>query len=167
MREQLALLPEYLTAHLQLTLVALLIGALVSVPLGVLVTRRRQLEAGVLGVASVIQTIPSLALLAMMVPVLAAAGALSLRWFGLEIRSIGYLPAIVALSLYSVLPILRNTVTGIETVELAAVAANSSSAAATTSSTVTRVMQRWSMGHSRRRQGAQDVSCRTRRDAGE
>jgi len=123
LREQLALLPEYLTAHLQLTLVALLIGALVSVPLGVLVTRRRQLEAGVLGVASVIQTIPSLALLAIMVPVLAAAGALSVRWFGLEIRSIGYLPAIVALSLYSVLPILRNTVTGIETVEPALIEA--------------------------------------------
>jgi len=107
--EQLALLPGYLTAHVQLTLVTLLLGTCVSVPLGVLVTRLRWLEAPVMGVASVIQTIPGLALLAVMVPLLAALG----------LQSIGYLPAFLALSLYSVLPIMRNTVTGITGVDAA------------------------------------------------
>jgi osmoprotectant transport system permease protein len=116
-REQLALLPAYLTAHLELTLVALGVGTLVSVPLGILVTRRRALEGPVLGLASAVQTIPSLALLAVMVPALAALGALSARLFGLELRSIGYLPAILALTLYGMLPILRNTVAGIEGVD--------------------------------------------------
>ena len=73
MSEQLALLPGYLNAHLQLALSALLLGVLISVPLGVLAARVRWLEQPVLGVASVIQTIPSLALLAVMVPLLAAA----------------------------------------------------------------------------------------------
>ena len=58
-------------------------------------------------VASVIQTIPSLALLAAMVPVLAALG----------LRSIGFLPAFIGLVLYSLLPILRNTVTGIDSID--------------------------------------------------
>ncbi|MGH9390309.1 MAG: ABC transporter permease, partial [Vicinamibacteria bacterium] len=63
MSEQIVLLPEYLTKHLQLTLIALFFGTAIAVPLGIWLTRRKGLEAGVLGVASVIQTIPSLALL--------------------------------------------------------------------------------------------------------
>jgi osmoprotectant transport system permease protein len=121
-KDQLALLPGYLTAHLQLTLVALLLGVAVSVPAGIWVTRRRSLEPGVLGVASVIQTIPSLALLAIMVPALGALGAFTAS-LGFQLSSIGYLPAIVALTLYSILPILRNTVTGIESVDPALVEA--------------------------------------------
>jgi osmoprotectant transport system permease protein len=123
MSDQLALLPAYLTAHLQLTLVALGIGAAISVPLGIWITRRPKLEPGVLGVASVVQTIPSLALLAIMVPLLAGLGALTASLLGAPLRSIGYLPAIAALSLYSVLPILRNTVTGIRSVDPALVEA--------------------------------------------
>ena len=117
MSEQLALLPGYLTAHLQLTLVALSIGFLASFPLGVAVVRWRRLEPAVLGAASVVQTIPSLALLAIMVPALAFLGAIASRVFGIEFRSIGYLPAVIALTLYSMLPILRNTVTGISGVD--------------------------------------------------
>lgn len=113
MTEQLALLPEYLTAHLQLTLVALAIGIGLSVPVGVLVTRSRWLEQPVLGLASVIQTVPSLALLAVMVPLLAALGT----------RSIGFLPAIIGLTLYSLLPVLRNTVTGMRGIDPALVEA--------------------------------------------
>ena len=113
MSEQLALLPGYLTAHLQLTLFALLIGTAFSVPAGVLVTRMKWLDQPVLGTASVIQTIPSLALLAIMVPALAALG----------VRSIGFLPAFIGLTLYSVLPILRNTVTGLAGVDPALVEA--------------------------------------------
>jgi len=113
MSEQLALLPGYLTAHLQLTLFALLLGTAFSVPAGVLVTRMKWLDQPVLGTASVIQTIPSLALLAIMVPALAALG----------VQSIGFLPAFIGLTLYSVLPILRNTVTGLAGVDPALVEA--------------------------------------------
>jgi osmoprotectant transport system permease protein len=101
LREQLALLPEYLSRHLLLTVVALGIGVGLSLPLAILVTRVRPLKAPVLALASTIQTIPSLALLALMVPLL---------------REIGFLPAAIALILYSMLPVIRNTVTGIEEV---------------------------------------------------
>lgn len=107
MTEQLALLPEYLTAHIQLTLVALLLGIAISVPLGIFVTRFGWIEQPIMGGASIIQTIPSLALLAIMVPVLAA----------LNLQSIGYPPAIIGLTLYSILPILRNTVAGLQSVD--------------------------------------------------
>ena len=107
MSELLALLPGYLTAHLQLALLALAASAGISVPLGVAATRRAWLERPALAVAGVIQTVPSLALLAAMVPVLAALG----------LQSIGFLPAIVGLTLYGILPVLRNTVTGIAGVD--------------------------------------------------
>ena len=109
MSEQLALLPTYVTAHLQLTLLALLCSTAVSLPLGVAITRVRWLGRPALGVAAVIQTVPSLALLAVMVPMLAA----------LRLQSIGFLPAFIGLTLYGVLPILRNTVTGIAGVDAA------------------------------------------------
>ncbi|MGH8564175.1 MAG: glycine betaine ABC transporter substrate-binding protein [Gammaproteobacteria bacterium] len=101
MSEQLSLLPEYLTAHLELTLFALLLGIWISIPLGVAASRLPWLERLALGAAAMVQTIPSLALLALMVPIFAALG----------LESIGFLPAFVALVLYSTLPILRNTVT--------------------------------------------------------
>ena len=103
MKEQLALLPEYLTAHLRLSLLALGAGVLTSLPLGVLAHRSPALERGLLGFASVVQTVPSLALLAIMVPALSALGQ----------SGIGFLPAFIGLSLYSLLPMLRNTVTGL------------------------------------------------------
>jgi len=105
--EELALLPRLLTAHLGLTLFPLLAGTMLSVPLGVLSSRSRRVEHLVLNVGAVIQTVPSLALLALMVPVLGAIGA----------TSIGYLPAFVALTLYSVLPVLRNTVTALSGID--------------------------------------------------
>lgn len=107
MNELLALLPSYLTAHLQLTLLALLLSTGISVPLGIAATRLTWLEQPSLALAGIIQTVPSLALLAAMVPVLAA----------LDLQSIGFLPAIVGLTLYGVLPVLRNTVTGIAGVD--------------------------------------------------
>jgi osmoprotectant transport system permease protein len=113
MSAQLALLPGYLTAHLQLTLLALLVGGCISIPAGIVVTRRRWLDQPVLAVASAIQTIPALALLAVMVPALAVLG----------FPSIGFLPAFIGLVLYSLLPILRGTVTGLDTVDPAAIEA--------------------------------------------
>jgi len=98
----LALLPEYLGAHLTLTVIALAAGLIISLPAAILVTRVRVLRGPVLAVVATVQTIPSLALLALMVPLL---------------RTIGFLPAVIALTLYSMLPIVRNTVTGIEEVD--------------------------------------------------
>lgn len=103
MNEQLLKLPYLLSAHLGLSLAALLLGIGISVPLGIVVSRWPRLELPVLGTAGVLQTIPGLALLAFMVPALAALG----------VQSIGYLPALIGLFLYSLLPILRNTVTGL------------------------------------------------------
>ena len=98
--------PETLTLtwqHLQLTLLAVLIAIGVSIPLAILCTRVPALAQPVLGVAGVIQTIPSLALLAFMIPI----PGLGLGW-----RS-----AVIALFLYAILPILRNTYTGINEVD--------------------------------------------------
>jgi osmoprotectant transport system permease protein len=112
-KDQLALLPELLAAHLGLSLSALTLGIVISVPTGILVTRYRKLEGPIVGAAGVLQTIPSLALLAFMVPALAALG----------VSSIGYLPALIGLSLYSLLPILRNTITGLSGVDPAVIEA--------------------------------------------
>ncbi|MEW9670157.1 ABC transporter permease [Ammoniphilus sp. 3BR4] len=87
--------------HVQLSLVALLIAILISVPLGILLTRYQKLATPVIGFASLCQTIPSLALLGFMIPIM----------------GIGWTPAIVALTIYGLLPILRNTYTGIMNVE--------------------------------------------------
>jgi len=99
---ELAHLPDYLGSHILLTVGALLIGVAISLPLAIAVLRQPRLSAPVLGVASVIQTIPGLALLALMVPLLGR---------------IGVVPALSALVLYSVLPVLRNTVTGVGEVD--------------------------------------------------
>lgn len=97
--ERFSELPGYLSGHLLLSISALLVGLLIALPLGVLASRSARARGPVLTVASLVQTIPSLALLALMVPLL---GGL-----------IGFLPAFMALTLYSILPTLRNTVTGI------------------------------------------------------
>ena len=97
--EQMRLLPDFLAGHLLLTITALSTGILLSLPLGVAAARSEKASKVVLGIAGTIQTIPSIALLALMVPLLAG--------------TIGFLPAFIALSLYSILPIIRNTVTGL------------------------------------------------------
>ncbi len=114
-------LPALLQGHVTLTLIALAVGTLVSVPLGLFLTRHARLRGPALTVAGVVQTVPSLALLALMVPVLEAAGEAGLASVaeaaGLAYSAFGFLPAILALTLYSVLPILRNTVTGVAGVD--------------------------------------------------
>jgi osmoprotectant transport system permease protein len=92
---------DLLLEHLLLTCLSVLGAAVVAVPLGVLLTRRAALAAPVLGVAGVIQTVPGLALLAFMIPVL----------------GLGLDAALTALFLYAVLPILRNTYAGIREVD--------------------------------------------------
>jgi len=105
--ELLAALPTYVAAHLQLSLAALSAGVIVSVPLGVLASRRPRAARPLLAVASAVQTVPSLALLAFMVPALAAVGA----------PSIGWLPAALGLFVYSLLPVLQNTTVGLSTID--------------------------------------------------
>ena len=100
--EQLALLPEYFRGHLGQTLVALVIGTAVSIPLGVWAAQSPRVKRPLLTLVSIIQTFPSVAILALVVAILGG--------------QIGSLPAIIALVLYSMLPIVRNTVTGLENV---------------------------------------------------
>ncbi len=100
---QLETLPQYLGGHLLLSGLALTFGIMLSVPLGIWITRSSRREQMVMGVVGGVQTVPSLALLALMVPLL---GGL-----------IGIVPALIALTLYSMLPILQNTVTGIQGVD--------------------------------------------------
>ena len=113
LRENFGLLPATLGGHMLLSLAAILTGIAVSVPLGILAGRSKALGGAALGAAGVIQTIPSIALLAVMVPVF----ALALGPLGLARYATGFWPAYAALCLYSILPILRNTVVGLAAVE--------------------------------------------------
>lgn len=90
--------------HLLLVLIATGAATVVGIPIGVLLTRRPRLSKYVLATASVLQTIPSLALFGFLIPLLGSYG-------------IGRAPAIIALFLYSLLPIIRNTFTGINGVD--------------------------------------------------
>lgn len=87
--------------HLGLTFLSLFLAIIIGVPLGILIARKRKLSGSVLGIAGILQTIPSIALLGFMIPA-----------FG-----IGATPAIVALFIYALLPIIRNTYTGITEVD--------------------------------------------------
>ena len=103
-----ALLPEYLGWHVLLSASALLLGVAISLPLAIAAARSPRLRWPVLAGASLIQTIPSLALLALFYPLLLALSALSKASFGHGFSALGFLPSLLALTLYSMLPILRN-----------------------------------------------------------
>jgi len=113
MSELLRELPAYTAAHLQLSLAALAIAAGLAAPLGVWASRRPRAGPALLAAAGALQTIPSLALLAFMVPVLTALGGWSARALGFAVPAIGRAPALAALSLYGTLPILQNVVAGL------------------------------------------------------
>ena len=101
MRQQSDKLLEQTIQHIGLTFISLLFAVLIGLPLGIFITRRKTFSGAILGIAGVLQTIPSIALLGFMIPVL----------------GIGPRPAIVALLLYALLPIIRNTFTGITGVD--------------------------------------------------
>ena len=103
-------LPEYLGQHVILSASALALGIAISVPLALLAIRNARVRWLVLAIASLIQTIPSLALLALFYPLLIALAALSRRWLGHGFSALGFLPSLLALTLYSILPIVRNAV---------------------------------------------------------
>ena len=111
--EALAHLPEYLGAHVLLSVSALLLGIALSVPLALACLRSRRASSLILGTAAVIQTIPSLALLALFYPVLLFVSVLTRTLTGTQFSALGFLPSLLALTLYSMLPIVRNSVTGI------------------------------------------------------
>jgi osmoprotectant transport system permease protein len=111
------LLPNYLAQHVLLSVCALLLGLAISLPLAVAASRSAAVRWPTLFIASLIQTIPSLALLALFYPLLLALSALSLRWFGMTFPALGFGPSLMALTLYSMLPILRNGVAGITGVD--------------------------------------------------
>ena len=108
-----AVLPDYLGQHVLLSISALVLGLLISLPLAIVASRVSWLKAPALGTASVIQTIPGLALLALFYPLLLALSTFSQHVFGIGFRALGFLPALLALVLYSMLPVLRNTVTAL------------------------------------------------------
>ena len=96
-------LPNLLGGHLSLAVPAIFVGVLMSVPLGILCVKSAAVRGPVMTVISLVQTVPSIALLAIMVAILGG--------------TIGYRPAFIALLIYSILPIVRNTIVGLDGVD--------------------------------------------------
>ncbi|MCG3089713.1 osmoprotectant update ABC transporter permease/substrate-binding subunit OpuFB [Sporosarcina cyprini] len=94
-------LASALLTHIQISLISLFLAVLISIPIGIYLTNRKRVAETIIGASAVLQTIPSLALLGLLIPL-----------FG-----IGKVPAIIALVAYALLPILRNTYTGINEVD--------------------------------------------------
>ncbi len=110
-------LGDYLGSHVRVSVAAIALGLVVSLPLAIIARNRPLMRSLLLGVASVVQTVPGLALLALFYPLLLAAASLTLQWFGFGFSAFGFLPAVLALALYSMLPVLRNTITGLRGIE--------------------------------------------------
>ena len=100
-------LGDKLAAHIVLAASAIGLGILVALPLAVWASRSPLISRVALGFASLVQTIPALALLALFFPILLSLRAV----FGEDLPTLGFLPALLALALYALLPILRNAVT--------------------------------------------------------
>ncbi len=96
-------LPNLLGGHLSLAVPAIFVGVLISVPLGILCVKSAAVRGPVMTLISLVQTVPSIALLAIMVAILGG--------------TIGYRPAFIALLVYSILPIVRNTIVGLDGVD--------------------------------------------------
>ena len=106
--------PGYLGAHVVLSAAALALGLLIGLPLAVAASRNATLRWASLTLAGVIQTIPSLALLALFFPLLLLLSAATEAAFGWRFSALGFLPSLLALTLYALLPILRNGVAGLQ-----------------------------------------------------
>jgi osmoprotectant transport system permease protein len=90
-----------LIEHVQISFIALFFAVIIAIPLGIYLTNKKKIAESVIGISAALQTIPSLALLGLLIPLL----------------GIGKTPAIIALVVYALLPILRNTFTGINEVD--------------------------------------------------
>jgi osmoprotectant transport system permease protein len=117
------LLPDYLAQHVVLCAAALAIGLLIALPLTVLAARRPKVRFWLLAVASLIQTIPGLALLALFYPLLLGLSRISNAVTGVEIPALGFLPSVAALALYAILPIVRNGIAGFTAIDPAVIEA--------------------------------------------
>lgn len=118
-----ALLPGYLSEHVVLSAAAMALGLLVSLVLVVAAVRSERVRWPVLLFASLIQTVPSLALLALFYPLLLALSGVAESVFGAGFSALGFLPSLLALTLYSMLPVIRNGVAGILNIDAALVEA--------------------------------------------
>lgn len=104
--DNLELLGTLTLEHISLVSVAVGIATLTGVPIGIAITKNERAAKTVLYIASIIVTIPSIALFGIMIPILSLIG-----------QGIGYMPAVIAVLLYSQLPIIRNTYTAINNVD--------------------------------------------------
>lgn len=104
--DNLELLASRTLEHISLVGVAVGIATLTGVPIGIAITKNEHIAKAVLYIASIIITIPSIALFGVMIPLLSVFG-----------HGIGYVPAVIAVLLYSQLPIIRNTYTAINNVD--------------------------------------------------
>ena len=110
-------LPDYLGQHVLLSLSAMVLGLCISLPLGIFAARSRYWGKLVLAAASIIQTIPGLALLALFYPLLLVVSHFTRTTLGFSISALGFLPALLALTLYSMLPVLRNCVAALSGID--------------------------------------------------
>ena len=106
-------LPTDLANHVLISATAMALGLALSLPLAVVASRSARVRWVVLAAAGLVQTIPGLALLALFYPFLLGLSALTQSAFGIGLPALGFLPSVLALTLYSMLPILRNGVTGL------------------------------------------------------
>jgi osmoprotectant transport system permease protein len=114
-----AQVPALAASHILLAAAALALGLAISLPLGVAAVRRPVLRKAALGFASLVQTVPGLALLALFYPLLLGLSALA----GGGIPALGFLPSLLALTLYALLPILRNVIAGLNGIDPAVIEA--------------------------------------------
>lgn len=105
-RDNLGLIGQRALEHMSIVFVAVSIAVLTAVPIGIAITQSRRAADAVLYLASMMITVPSIALFGLMIPLLSPIG-----------HGIGYLPAMIAVVLYSQLPIIRNTYTAIANVD--------------------------------------------------
>ncbi|WP_037505415.1 ABC transporter permease subunit, partial [Rhizorhabdus wittichii] len=106
-------------AHLLLSGCAVILAVAMGVPLAIVAAHGRRMRGPLLAVVGLMQTIPGLALLALFYPLLLVLGRAS----GLAIPALGFLPALLALCVYALLPILRNGVAAIDGIDPALVEA--------------------------------------------
>jgi osmoprotectant transport system permease protein len=110
------MLPDRLAAHLGVSAAAIGLAILVAVPLVLLLVAKPRFRPPVLGAAAVIQTVPALALLALFYPLLLLISAATQRLAGFGVPALGFLPALLALTLYALLPLIRGGVDGLDSV---------------------------------------------------
>ena len=111
--------PALAAQHFLLAMCALALAVAIAVPLGVVSARRPRVGRVVLAIAGLVQTIPGLALLALFYPALLWVGSL----VGGGVPALGFLPALLALTLYALLPVVRNLVTGLNGIDPALIQA--------------------------------------------